>query len=131
MSYIYTNPNPNGREVGDCTVRAISICEGLAWEEVYLSLCIMGFLEADMPSSNAITDKYLLSQGYTKRGIVNTCPDCYTVKKFCEEHPKGRYILGTGTHMICVIDGDYYDAWDSGEKLPAYYFYKEVNNGIQ
>lgn len=56
MSFIYTNPNPLKRNVGDCTVRAISICEGLSWEEVYLSLCIMGFLEADMPSSNAITD---------------------------------------------------------------------------
>lgn len=130
MSFIYTNPNPLGRNVGDCTVRAISICEGLSWEEVYLSLCVMGFLEGDMPASNEITDKYLLSQGYTKNGIVNTCPDCYTVEKFCEEHPDGKYILGTGTHLICVIDGNIYDAWDSSEKIPVYYFSKEVNDGI-
>ena len=130
MSYIYDNPNPLDKMVGDCVVRAISLCEGLSWEEVYLSLCVMGFLEADMPSSNEITDKYLLSQGYTKKPIVNTCPNCYTVEQFCKDHPKGRFILGTGTHLVCSIDGNYIDAWDSGQKAIVYYFEKEVNDGI-
>jgi hypothetical protein len=131
MSYIYANPNPNGRNVGDCTARAISLCEDLMWEEVYLSLCVIGFLEADMPSSNEVTDKYLLSQGYIKKPIINTCPDCYTARRFCEDHPKGRFILETGTHLICVIDGDIYDAWDSSDKVVVYYFAKEDDNGIQ
>ena len=126
MSYIYTNPNPNTRMVGDCTVRAISICEGLSWEEVYLSLCMIGFAEGDMPSSNEVTERYLLSQGYKKDVLNNTCPNCYTVEQFCREHPDGSFILGTGTHMVCVIDGDYYDAWDSGSKIPIYYFTKEA-----
>lgn len=126
MSYIFTNPNPNGRMVGDCTVRAIAICEEVMWEEVYLSLCMVGFAESDMPSSNEVTERYLLSQGYKKDVIKNTCPNCYTVEQFCKDHPTGSYILGTGTHMVCVIDGDYYDAWDSGKKIPIYYFTKEV-----
>ena len=41
MSYIFANPNPLDKMVGDCVVRAISLCEDLSWEEVYLSLCVM------------------------------------------------------------------------------------------
>lgn len=52
-------------------------------------------------------------------------PDCYNVKDFAQDHPKGRYVVGTGTHVIAVIDGNYYDTWDSGEEIPVYYWEKE------
>ena len=35
MSYIYENPNPMGKRVGDCAIRAIAIAEGLTWDEAY------------------------------------------------------------------------------------------------
>ena len=44
---------------------------------------------------------------------------------FGRDHPQGLYVLATGTHVITVIDGDYYDSWDSGDKIPLYYFKKE------
>lgn len=28
--------------------------------------------------------------------------------------------------MVSVVDGDYYDAWDSGKEVPVYYWHKEV-----
>jgi hypothetical protein len=31
-------------------------------------------------------------------------------------------VIGTGTHVVAVIGGDYYDTWDSGEKVVLYYF---------
>ena len=40
--YSYFNPNPAGRNVSDCTVRAICKATGKDWGEVYLSLCIQG-----------------------------------------------------------------------------------------
>ena len=79
----------------------------------------------DMPSSNAVWMAFLKSQGYQKMLIPNSCPECYTVRDFCEEHPRGRYLLATGTHVISVIDGDYYDTWDSGDEIPIFYFTKE------
>ena len=45
----YFNPNPNGRNVSDCTVRAISKATGKDWGEVYLALCIQGYLDGDLP----------------------------------------------------------------------------------
>lgn len=51
--YSYFNPNPNGRNVSDCTVRAICKATGKDWGEVYLSLCIQGYLDGDLPNANA------------------------------------------------------------------------------
>ena len=59
------------------------------------------------------------------RVILDDYPDYYTVQDFCIDHPKGTYVLGTGTHAVAVVDGYYYDAWDSGKEIPIYYFSKE------
>ena len=42
--------------------------------------------------------------------------------QFSYDHPEGEYILGTGNHVVTVINGDYYDTWDSGNEIPIYYF---------
>ena len=33
--FVYANPNPDNKVVGDCVVRAISILLDMPWEEVY------------------------------------------------------------------------------------------------
>jgi hypothetical protein len=48
-----------------------------------------------------------------------------TVREFTLDHPHGIYVVGTGTHVIAVIDGDYYDIFDSGDEIVAFYW-KEV-----
>lgn len=80
---------------------------------------------SDMPSSNDVWGAYLIDRGWVYRRLQDTCPFCYTVNDFCEDHPEGVYIIGTGTHVVCVIDGCYYDAWDSGDKIPMFYFGRE------
>lgn len=116
------NPNPRGKAVGDCTVRAIAKATGDDWESVYIGLMLQGLLMADMPSANAITTAYLKANGFRRRTIPDTCPECYTVRDFCEDHPQGVYVLGMGTHVVAVVDGEYWDSWDSGNEIPVYYF---------
>lgn len=41
--YEHSNPNPYGKYVGDCVVRAISIATGDDWDYVYLALALQGF----------------------------------------------------------------------------------------
>lgn len=123
--YRYYNPNPCGKAVGDCVIRAVSKIENISWEQAYISMCVFGYVQCDMPSSNAVWAAYLKSRGYRQFAVGNNCSLCYTVKDFCREHPEGSFILGTGTHAIAVINGDYYDAWDSGEEVIDRFFTRE------
>lgn len=120
----YVNKNPMGRSVGDCTVRAISIATDNGWMETYLDLCLFGLIMADMPSANSITTAYLRSKGFHRRTIPDDCPDFYTIEDFCKDHPKGVYVIGTGSHLTTVINGTLLDSWDSRNETPVYYFEK-------
>lgn len=125
--YIKENPNPKGVVAGDCVVRAIAIAEDKSWDDVYDELCEEGHELGDMPSSNRVWGEYLKEHGYERGVVVDMCPFCYTVKEFCKDNPIGTYVLGTGTHAVAVIDGDYIDALDSGEEVPIYYWEKRWN----
>ena len=125
MAFIQYNPNPDGNRVGDCTIRAISKLLAQDWNTTYIELCLQGYILKDMPSSNNIWGSYLTSKGYIRQVIPNTCPDCYTVRQFAEENPQGAFLLATGSHVVTVIDGNYYDSWDSGDEIPIYLFRKE------
>ena len=122
MAYVHYNPNPNGSYVGDCVIRAISKALNMPWHKTYANLAIQGYAMGDMPSSNRVWGQYLRSCGYRRYVVPNTCPDCYTVKDFCKDNPRGTYLLSTGTHLVCCIDGSYYDAWDSGDETIIYYY---------
>lgn len=125
MAFVYNNPNPIKNLVGDCVIRGIALLTDKSWESVYWNVVLQGGMMYDMPSSNEVWGSYLKSLGYNRQVIPNQCPDCYTVKDFCADHDSGRYLLATGTHVIAVIDGNYYDTWDSGDEVPVYYFTKE------
>lgn len=125
MAWIHFNPNPMSNRVGDCTIRALSLALNQDWDSTYLDIVIEGFVLKDMPSSNAVWASYLQENGFSRHIIPDTCPNCYTISKFAEDHPSGIYILATGTHVVTVKDGNYYDTWDSGDEIPMYYFSKE------
>ena len=122
MAYVHFNPNPAGQRVGDCVIRAISKLTGQDWERTYIGVAVQGYISYDMPSSNAVWAEYLRRRGFRRYVIPDTCPDCYTVKDFCIDNPQGAFLLATGSHVVTVIDGDYYDAWDSGSEVPIYFW---------
>lgn len=122
--WIKYNPNPAGRNVGDCSVRAISVALSVSWETAFAMLVGSAFLMADMPSSNEVWGAVLRKHGYTRESVPNTCPDCYTAGDFCAEHPEGIYVLGFGDHVATVKDGDLYDSWDSTDRVPQYVWRK-------
>ncbi len=125
MAYRFYNPNPDGKFVGDCVIRAITKVEESDWDSIYIAVVVKGLMHHDMPSSNDIWGKYLKSKGYTRHLIPDSCPDCYTIAQFAYDNPLGRFAVATGSHVVAVVDGDYYDAWDSGNEVPIYYWAKE------
>ena len=122
--WIHKNENPLNERVGDCVIRAISTALSQSWEKTFVELCVQAFMDCDLPSSNSVWAEYLKNKGFEYTGIPNIF-NRYTVQDFCKDHPKGTYILGTGKHALTVIDGNYYDVWNSGKEIPIYYFTKE------
>lgn len=125
MDFVFYNPNPCGRNVGDCVIRAVCKATGEDWQTVYTALCVQGYRMCDLPNSNAVWGAYLLEHGYHQALIPDTCPMCYTIADFGADHPSGAYIVATGRHVTYVENGILYDSWDSRNEIPTYYFFKE------
>ena len=123
--WVYYNPSPSGRNVGDCSVRAVAKALGVDWESAYAMTASAGYLMNDVPSSNAVWGSVLRRNGFMRTSIPPTCPDCYTARDFAIDHPRGIYVLGFGNHVATVKDGKLYDSWDSSNEIPQYYWAKE------
>ena len=120
--WIKCNPNPLGKQTGDCVVRAIAIATGKSWRDTYRELCKVGEIECDMPSSNFVWGVYLRRRGAKQFLLPESCPSCITVRAFAERYPEGIYVIGTGDHAVTVIDGNWYDSWNSEGEIPTYFW---------
>lgn len=142
MSFVYYNPNPTNKNDIDCVIRAICKLRNLTWEEAYIEVCMQGYYMHTIPIVNNVWSTYLEEHGYLCYPIPDECPYCYTVREFCYDHPRGKYLLAVavdyihryktmdsgqlqGNHVVTVVDGNYYDAWDSGGEVPIYYWQHE------
>jgi hypothetical protein len=117
--------NPSGRNVGDCSVRAVSVALDVSWEAAYALIAANGFQMNDVMSSNSVWGSVLRQHGFYRHAIPNTCPDCFTIEDFAIEHPRGVYVVGTGNHVVTVKDGEIWDSWDSSKEIPVYYWSME------
>lgn len=127
MSYIYYNPNPKGKDTGDCVVRALTLLFDKNWYDIYTELCSLGFEMCELPSSDRLWGNYLQKHGYKRTPLPDYCPICYTVSDFCRENQRGQFLLALNGHVVYVLNGDYYDSWDSGNKCPLFVWKKERN----
>ena len=125
MGFIQINENPQGLHVGDCVIRAIALITRKDWYDIYIDLSVKGIEMADTLESNRVCMEYLKGEGFKVTPIIGNCPNCYTVSDFCTDNPIGEFLLGTGNHLIAVINGNFYDTWNSARETPIFYFYKE------
>lgn len=125
MAWIYFLNNPTGRTVGDCAVRAVSKALDISWEAAYIMIASNGFTMGDMPSSDSVWGSVLRQNGFYRKAIPNTCPDCYTAEDFARDNPIGTFVLGFGGHVATIVDGYLYDSWDSSKEIPVYVWFKK------
>lgn len=123
--WIHYNPNPTGRSVGDCAIRAVAKALNTDWESAYIMVTDNGYAMGDMPSSDSVWGAVLRQNGFYRSAIPNRCPDCYTVDDFCRDNPRGTFVLGFGGHVATVVDGNLYDSWDSSRAIPIYVWYRK------
>lgn len=114
------NPNPCGKSVGDCSVRAVSKALGIGWREAYCLNAAQGFNMCDVMSSNAVWGTVLKNHGFNQYPLLDRYPSTYTAEDFLNEHKKGVFVLGFSGHVATAIDGILYDSWDSSSETPVY-----------
>lgn len=132
LAWVHYDPNPVHADAGagDCAVRAIAKALDISWEQAYAKLSATGFLMGDIMNADIVWGAVLREAGFVREIIPNTCPDCYTIEAFCEDHPEGTFVLKSEGHVSTVVDGVLYDSWNSETKVPVYYWTrKEEENG--
>lgn len=125
MIFQQYNPNPAGRIVGDCAVRAVAKALGVDWETAYVMMAMNGYGMGDMPSSDSVWGATLRQNGFYRESVPNECPNCYTAEEFAKDHPSGIFVLGFGGHVATIVDGILYDNWDSSQEIPVYFWYRK------
>ena len=120
--WIYANPNPLNKQVPDCVIRAVCIALNKPWLEVFDELTLVARYEFSVTCDDNIWGRYLFEHGFEPFVLPSVCPKCVTINEFTKMYPDGIYIIGTGSHAVAVINGDYYDIWDSGNEIATYFW---------
>lgn len=109
MKFNHYNANPQCKDVGDCTIRAISKCEEVSWEQTYKNLFKTSLKLGNVFNSSQTLDVYL-KERYDKY-LTNI--------KFSElEWERNRkYLLllkkkgKDDYHLVFSENGNYYDTF--------------------
>lgn len=125
MGWVLYEPNPVRTGAGDCAVRAIAKALGLSWEEAYTRLSANGFQMGNVISADEVWGSVLRQAGFTRHLVENTCPDCYSVENFSNDHPNGLYVVKSENHVATIVNGTLYDSWPSQDKTVIYFWTKE------
>ena len=112
--YVYYNANPRGRNVNDCTVRAVCLATNKTWDSAYEELSRFAQAQAIMPDEVRYIDEFL-SRRYKK---ICGCKDNFkiTVEEFGIQYPNGTYLITMNGHITCMIDGTVYDTFDPRDR---------------
>lgn len=119
--WIEYNPNPKHKNTGDCAVRAISKAFDVTWDKSKAFLDVYSMELSEVETSDLVWGKILHEHGFKMKavyGIYNT------LESFCRINNKGIYVVKLPNHVVTVIDGNYYDSWNSGNEVPLYCWYK-------
>ena len=126
--FVYYQPNKKDLKdkYGDCTIRALSKALDCSWLEAFdlmIPICREAQVSNIFNAEAAVRNPLVESLGFKYTGISNKKGTKRpTVDTFAKDHPTGRYICNVANHEVAVVDGKYYDTWDSGECSMYGYF---------
>lgn len=121
------NPNPLGKDVDDCSIRAYCAAADIEWDTAFDYACEIGGNEKDIINSVKVCDKVItekLKMVLNKESKKVKPKNRQTVMEFACTHPEGTYILVCNRHACTVKNGRYYDSFNSGKLKVKYYFSK-------
>ena len=115
----YSNPHPLGKLVKDCVKRAITLATEKDYMEVQRELNRLKKITKctafnDVKNYKYYIEKILKCNKISFPAIAGESR--MNGKRFCEQFPKGKYILRMAGHLSCCIDGMINDTWDCSDK---------------
>lgn len=111
------NPNPQSRNIGDCTLRSYCAAFDIDWDKAFDIASKIAKENSSM--IQYVGDKVLVEYfGCTRDEEYRKtkAKDRITVNNFAMTHPYGTYVLHVRCHQVTVKNGEYWDSWDSGDK---------------
>lgn len=125
----YQYYQPNNKDVkddyGDCVIRALTKVLDMNWMGVFVDMLPTCTEYQALHNNQKAYTEYLKSKGFVYTGISNKKGTKRpTVKSFAREHKAGKYFVTVANHVVAIIDGQYFDTWDSGEKSMYGYWTK-------
>lgn len=119
--YVYFQPNRKDLKdrYGDCQIRALCKALDLSWTEAFdltIPICREVQTYTIFGGSCDIGKDNLAKLGFRYVGVSNKKGTKRpTVDSFAKDHPSGRFICKIAHHVVAVVDGQYFDTWDSGD----------------
>jgi len=99
-------------------VRAVSKALDIDWNKAKMLLDVYSMDEAEVETSDLVWSRILSENGFQM--IPLYCNNRCTLYDFCKKNPVGVFVVKVSNHVVCVVDGCYYDSWDSGKEIPLY-----------
>jgi len=131
-NFVYYQPNEKDLKdkVGDCQIRALCKALGLSWVQAFdltIPICrelqTYTIFDCDPEKTRSAMEKL----GFIYTGISNAKGTKRpTIQQFAASHPTGTYIVKVSRHVVAVVDGKFYDTWDSGSKSMYGYYTLEA-----
>ena len=130
--YVYFQPNKKDIKdrYGDCQIRALCKALDLSWVEAFdltIPICREVQTYTIFGGTCDIGKDNLEKLGFRYVGVSNKKGTRRpTVDSFAKDHPAGRFICKVAHHVVAVVDGKYFDTWDSGS-CSMYGWYELIN----
>lgn len=130
----YKNYNANSKHnhTSDCVKRSLMLAYGLDYDDVSNELNAIK-RKYNLPKFNIrpVYGKFIENHGLVQAGRSSQfvgLSEGSTVTDFCNKFSDGVFILLVGEtksssdHMVCVIDGDFWDSWDCSDRIVNYIY---------
>ena len=119
--FIYKNPHPQGKIVGDCVKRACCLASGINYHDI--AIMLNRFKKISGGGKYNISDNW---KPFVEKVLLG-CKDSddmrfafeghrYTVADYADTWVAHRCILRCSKHLVACMCGNYYDTWNSGDK---------------
>lgn len=118
-SWVYYNPHPQDKLVGDCVKRALTAATGMDYRDVKIELNrIKRELNEDSFNSKRVYETFLKRHGFIKvpiKAIKGSKRG--TVEELCSKVDSDEIVVCcVAHHLVTIKNNRFWDTWNSGYK---------------